>query len=132
MGILDKIKKGEEKKEPQKKPERQLQKEPKKEAKKGKPFFKAHEVLVGPIVTEKSTRLAEDKNQYTFEVKKKANKIDIKKAIENVYGVDVLRVRTINIPRKERRLGATTGWKKGFKKAVVEIKEGQKIDFITA
>ena len=78
-------------------------------------------------MTEKATYLSSE-NKYVFEVFKKANKIDIKKAIEEVYGVKVEKVNIINIPRKKRRVGRTTGWKKGYKKAIVKVKQGQKID----
>jgi len=87
-------------------------------------------ILVSPHVTEKATDL-EAENKYVFKVFKNANKIEIKKAIEQVYGVKVLGVNIINIPRKKRRLGRTSGWKKGFKKAIVKIKEGQKIEVIS-
>lgn len=85
------------------------------------------EILKRPIVTEKATRLAKE-NQYVFEVEKEATKSEIKKAVEENFKVDVLSVKIIKIPPKRRRLGRILGWKKGFKKAIVKIKEGQKID----
>jgi len=57
-------------------------------------------------------------------------KLEIKKAIEGLYGVDVLSVKVINIPKRRRRLGRITGWRKGYKKAIVKIKKGQKIEII--
>jgi len=89
----------------------------------------AYKVLISPHVTEKAADLA-SKNQYVFKVFKKTNKIEIKKAVEELFGVDVLAVKIINVPKKPRRLGRISGWKKGYKKAVVKIKEGQKIDII--
>jgi len=86
-------------------------------------------ILISPHITEKVTDLAK-KNQYVFRICPKANKVEIKKAVENFYGVDVLDVRIIKIPPKQRRLGRISGWKKGYKKAIVKIKEGQKIEMV--
>lgn len=86
----------------------------------------AYKVLISPHVTERATDLV-SKNQYVFKVFPRANKIKIKKTIEQVYGVDVLAVKIINVPKKPKRLGRISGWKKGYKKAIVKIKEGQKI-----
>lgn len=87
-------------------------------------------VLSSPHVTEKATMLGE-KNKYTFKIWSKANKIEVKEAIEGIYGVDVIDVKVINIPRKKRRLGRQIGWRKGYKKAIVRIKEGQKIEILS-
>lgn len=84
-------------------------------------------ILIAPHITEKATELAKE-NQYVFKVYPEANKTEIKKAIENLYGVDVLDVKIIKIPKKRRRLGRISGWRKGYKKAIVKIKEGQKIE----
>lgn len=89
----------------------------------------AYRVLKKPHVTEKATDLT-SKNQYIFEVFRDVNKNQIKKAVEDVYGVDVESVRVINIARKKRRLGRIEGWRQGYKKAVVKIKEGQKIEVL--
>lgn len=86
-------------------------------------------ILRSPHITEKATDLAK-KNQYVFKISETANKTEIKKAIENLYGVSVLAVRIIKIPKKSRRLGKQKGWKKGYKKAIVKIKEGQKIEVL--
>ncbi len=75
-------------------------------------------------------RLAE-KNQYTFKVNKKANKKEVEKTIQSLYNVDVSSVQIVNIHAKKRRSGRTSGWKKGYKKAVVRVPKGQKIDFVT-
>jgi large subunit ribosomal protein L23 len=85
------------------------------------------ELLISPHFSEKATNLAQ-KNQYVFRVRKGANKTEIKKEIENLYKVKVLDVKIVNVPKKKRRLGRVSGWKKGYKKAIVKIKEGQKID----
>lgn len=79
-----------------------------------------------PIVTEKATILLED-NQYTFEVSPKATKPDIKAAIEYLFDVKVLSVRTFNLPPKKRRMGRFVGHKPHYKKAVVTLAEGDSI-----
>ena len=86
-------------------------------------------ILIEPHLTEKTTDL-EKKNQYVFKVFPKANKTEIKKAIEDLYKVEVLGVKIINVLKKRRRLGRISGWKKGYKKAIVKIKEGQKIEVL--
>jgi len=87
----------------------------------------AYMVLKKPRITEKG-KYFEEQRKYVFEVFKNTNKIDVKKSIEDVYNVKVEKVNIINIPRKKRRLGRTEGWKKGFKKAMITLKEGNKIE----
>lgn len=82
-----------------------------------------------PHISEKATNLAE-KNQYIFKVSENFNKKEIKKAVEGVYGVNVLSVNVIKIPAKKRRIGRIQGHKKGYTKAVVKIREGQKIEIL--
>jgi large subunit ribosomal protein L23 len=84
-------------------------------------------VLKKPVLTEKARELAK-KNQYVFIVEKFANKNEIKKAIEDFYKVKVLNVKILKVPPKPRRFGRISGQKKGYKKAIVKIKEGQKIE----
>ncbi len=86
-----------------------------------------YKTLKAPHITEKATDLAQ-KNQYIFKVLPKANKVEVKKAIQQLYGVKVNSVNIINIPRKRRRLGKSEGWKKGYKKAIVRLAKGEKID----
>ena len=69
-------------------------------------------------------------NQYTFEVSPNYNKHEIKKAVEGIYKVNVLSVNIIKIPAKKRRLGKTEGFRKTYKKAIVKIKNGQKIEIL--
>ena len=95
----------------------------------GRKFSQAWKVLKTPQITEKATDLAKQ-NKYTFQVDPKTNKIEIKKVIEDLYKVNVLRIRILNVPAKKRRLGRISGWKKGYKKAIVTIKEGQKIEVL--
>jgi len=89
----------------------------------------AYRVLKSPQVTEKATNLTK-KNQYIFKIFPRANKSEVKKAVNELYGVDVLDVKIIKVPAKKRRLGKISGWRKGYKKAIVKIKEGQKIEVL--
>ena len=89
----------------------------------------AYRILKAPQITEKATALT-GKNQYTFKVWPGANKVEIEKAIEDLYGVEVISVKIIKVPRKRRRLGRIRGWRAGYKKAIVKIKEGQKIEVL--
>ena len=86
-----------------------------------------HDVLVRPLITEKSTRLLE-LGQYSFEVHREANKIQIREAVEKTFNVRVKAVNTMNMPRKERRRGRRFGQVPGWKKAVVTLHEGETID----
>ncbi len=90
-------------------------------------------ILKKPIITEKATKFAENSNVFTFMVASKANKIEIKKAVETTYGVSVEKVRTINVrpDRKTRftKTGVQTGKTNAYKKAIVQIAEGETIDF---
>jgi len=96
---------------------------------KEKKLGSAFRVLKTPHITEKATRSAE-KNRYVFKIYPRTNKTEIKKAIEDLYGVNVLSVKIIRVPSKRRRLGRIQGWRKGYKKAIVKIKEGQKIEVL--
>jgi large subunit ribosomal protein L23 len=96
---------------------------------KGKRVNSAWRVLKTAHITEKATDLA-GKNQYIFNVYLRANKNEIKSAVENIYGIDVVSVNVVNIPSKKRRVGKIYGWKSGYKKAIVKIKEGQKIELM--
>jgi len=135
MGLKDifRKKKEEKKKKEKKEGKERKEKKEKKEKKRKKEregrVYSQWGVLRFPHISEKATKLAEE-NQYVFNVYKQANKTEIKKAIEGLYGVDVLSVKVINIPKRRRRLGRITGWRKGYKKAIVKIKKGQKIEII--
>src|SRR3989304_2534180 len=123
MAILDVFKKKEEKKEaPKETPEKEVKKEAEKkpaEKKTARPKGKglSFNVLKSPHVTEKASDLV-GKNQYVFNVWPRVNKLQIKKAVEDLYGVDVIAVRIINIHKKARRVGKSQGFKKGYKKAI--------------
>ena len=92
---------------------------------------KYYDIIKAPIITEQSTKLIESQNRYTFKVDKKSNKVEIKKAIEAIFNVKVLSVNTINVLPKFKRMGKYEGYKSAYKKAVVKLAEGQKIDAFT-
>ncbi|MDR0468462.1 MAG: 50S ribosomal protein L23 [Peptococcaceae bacterium] len=83
-----------------------------------------HDVLIKPIVTEKSSGLMAE-GKYTFRVDKAANKIEIKHAVESAFKVDVTDVKTMNMPGKLKRQGKTQGMTPEWKKAIVTLKSGQ-------
>jgi len=89
----------------------------------------ASRVILAPLITEKSTYLSE-RNVFVFRVASKANKVMIKKAIKELYGFDTRKIGMISAPSKPRftRRGGRPGSRSGFKKAVVYLKEGDKID----
>ncbi|WP_024356776.1 50S ribosomal protein L23 [Leucobacter chironomi] len=91
----------------------------------------AHDVIIRPIVSEKSYNLIDANGQYTFEVQPTANKTEIKLAIENVFGVKVEKVRTLNRKGKTRRTKFGMGKRKDTKRAIVTLKSGS-IDIFTA
>ena len=90
----------------------------------------AFKVLRKPIVSEKGTIL-EKERKYIFKVFPKANKVEIKKAIDELYGTHVEKVNIIKVKRKKRRVGRTEGWKPGYKKAIVSLKKGEKIEVMS-
>lgn len=90
-------------------------------------------ILVKPLITEKADTLSESKSQYSFIVDKGANKIEIKKAVEKLYTVNVESVNTMVIPGKRKtrntKKGVLHGRKASYKKAVVTLASGENIDF---
>ncbi len=86
-------------------------------------------IIRKPLVTEKSTQQKESSNQYAFEVDRKANKIEIQSAIERLFKVKVIEVRTSNVLGKMKRVGRKYGKRPDWKKAIVTLKEGDRIDF---
>ncbi len=87
-----------------------------------------YEIVLAPILTEKSTSTIEYENQYTFRVNPRANKIEIKKAIQSIFNVKVLRVCTRRKRGKRKRIGTKTGFTRDWKEAVVHLRHGEKID----
>ena len=88
-----------------------------------------HDVIRRPLVTEKSNIGREEENVVTFAVDPRANKHEIRRAVEHFFDVHVLEVRTIRMPRKSRRVGRHEGRKPEWKKAMVRLAEGQSIEF---
>ena len=86
------------------------------------------EIIKGPIITEKSNDLLEKENKYTFKVALEANKVEIKQAIEEIYNVKVLDVNTVRVLPKHRRVGKYDGFRSAYKKAIVKLAAGEKID----
>lgn len=92
-----------------------------------------NQILIKPLITEKLTASAEKTNSYGFVVAKGANKVEIKKAVEATYNVKVREVRTLNVDGKARsrfsKTGVVSGRTNGYKKAIVQLVEGDAIDF---
>ena len=86
------------------------------------------DVIIRPIITEKTMRYMDENNVATFEVKKGTNKIHIRQAVENIFHVDVEKVNVMNICPKKKRMGRYVGKTKAIRKAYVKSKEGQDID----
>ncbi|TFZ41818.1 50S ribosomal protein L23 [Soehngenia longivitae] len=84
-----------------------------------------HDIIIEPIITEKSMEDMEER-KYTFVVDKHANKSEIKKAVENIFGVKVEKVNTMNMLGKEKRQGYTKGRRPSWKKAIVKLTEDSK------
>lgn len=91
--------------------------------------MKEHEIILGPVDTEKGNIQKEELNQLTFEVAKTANRVQVRKAIESVFDVKVASVRTLNVKGKIKRRGRILGKRKDWKKAVVTLVPGHRIKF---
>ncbi|RJQ52893.1 MAG: 50S ribosomal protein L23 [Nitrospiraceae bacterium] len=89
-----------------------------------------YEVLKGPLLTEKGTLMKEQDNKVLFKVAVNANKIEIRKAVEEIFKVKVDRVTTMNCMGKRKRMGKHEGKRSDWKKAIVTLKEGEKLDFV--
>lgn len=87
----------------------------------------AREIIIKPVVTEKSVDLMQE-NKYCFRVAKDANKIEIKNAVEEIFKVTVINVNTVNVHGKMKRMGRTQGKTASWKKAVVTLREGDSIE----
>lgn len=89
---------------------------------------KYRDIIIAPIITEKTADLSQNLNTYTFEVKKSANKTEIKQAIEKIFNVKVESVHTINTATKKKRVGKYQGNTKSIKKAIVKLSEGSSLE----
>lgn len=88
------------------------------------------DIIKKPVITEKATNLKDKENKFVFIVAKKANKYQIKNAIEDMFKVDVENVRTVTMSGKLRRTGKYAGYRPDFKKAIVKVKKGQTIKIV--
>jgi len=87
------------------------------------------QIIKKPLLTEKGTQMEEDCNKILFEVDLKANKVEIRRAVEKMYGVSVLRVATQVMRGKFKRVGRSVGQRPKWKKAIVTLTKGSSIDF---
>jgi large subunit ribosomal protein L23 len=88
-----------------------------------------HAIIKRPVVSEKSTMQKEVSNQLSFEVDRKANRIEIKKAVQSLFSVQVDAVRTLQIKGKYKQRGRIIGKRRDWKKAIVTLKPGERIEF---
>ena len=89
----------------------------------------AHEIIKRPLVTEKTSIQKELYNQVTFEVDRRANRIEIRRAIETIFNVRVAGVKTMQITGKKKQRGRIIGKRRDWKKAIVTLMPGERIDF---
>lgn len=89
----------------------------------------AYDIIRRPLITEKSNIQKDDHNQYSFEVNRDSNRIEIRRAIESIFNVKVLSVRTLHVKGKVTRRGKIMGKRKDWKKAMVTLTPGQRIPF---
>jgi large subunit ribosomal protein L23 len=91
------------------------------------------DIIIKPVITEKMTEMGEDLNRYGFIVNRKANKLQIKKAVEDLYGVEVVAVNTMTYRGKTKsrftKTGIISGKTASYKKAIITVAEGETIDF---
>lgn len=86
------------------------------------------DVIIAPVISEHSMQLIEDNNTYTFKVDRRANKVEIRDAVEEIFNVSVLKVNTMNVSGKRRRLGFRQGRTSNWKKAMVKLAEGDRVE----
>lgn len=89
----------------------------------------SHDLIKRPMITEKTNIQKENHNQITFEVDRSANRVEVKKAVENIFNVKVASVRTVQVKGKIKRRGRILGKRKDWKKAIVKLMPGERIDF---
>jgi large subunit ribosomal protein L23 len=90
-----------------------------------------HKILIKPIITEKATFLGAE-NKYIFEISPRANKIDVQKAFEQTYKIKPIKINIIKVKGKKVRYGRTSGQTKNWKKAIITLKAGDKIELATS
>ena len=87
-----------------------------------------HQIIIRPVISEKSYNLIETQNQYTFQVDRRANKNQIKRAVEEAFDVKVRKVNTVNVKSKPKRQGLTRGRTPSWKKVVIRLAEDERIE----
>lgn len=92
--------------------------------------MKIHDVIKHPVITEKSTAVQAIANQYFFKVDLKATKYDIRRAVEEIFKVKVSDVKTMNVIGKRKRVGKNVGVTSNWKKAMVTLREGDRIEML--
>ncbi|MBR2179399.1 MAG: 50S ribosomal protein L23 [Selenomonadaceae bacterium] len=93
--------------------------------------MEARDILIKPLITEKSTELMAE-GKYVFKVAKAANKIEIARAVKEIFNVKVEKVNTVNVKGKTKRIGRTSGKRADYKKAIVKLAAGETIEFFSA
>jgi len=88
-----------------------------------------YEIIKRPLITEKGTVQKEANNQLTFEVDRRANRVEIRDAVEKIFNVRVVKVRTMQMQGKVKRIGRTQGKHRDWKKAIVTLAKGENIEF---
>ena len=89
----------------------------------------SYDLIKRPVITEKTNIQKESYNQITFETDRKANRVEIKKALEDIFNVKVAVVRTMQVKGKTKQRGRITGKRRDWKKAIVKLMPGERIDF---
>jgi len=88
-----------------------------------------YDIIIRPLITEKTSIQKEDHNQITFEVDRRANRVEIRRAIEKIFNVRVANVRTMQVKGKVKQRGRIVGKRRDWKKAIVNLMPGERIDF---
>ena len=88
-----------------------------------------YDIIIRPLITEKTSIQKEDHNQVSFEVDRRANRVEIRRAIENIFNVRVADVRTMQVKGKTKQRGRIVGKRRDWKKAIVNLMPGERIDF---
>lgn len=89
----------------------------------------SYDLIKRPVITEKTNIQKESYNQITFEIDRKANRVEIQKAVEDIFNVKVAAVRTMQVKGKTKQRGRITGKRRDWKKAIVKLMPGERIDF---
>ncbi len=92
--------------------------------------MKTYTIIKRPLVTEKGSVAQQTSNQYYFEVDCRATKFDVRDAVEKIFKVNVEKVRTVSMPQKFKRVGRNLGRTSAWKKAIVTLKQGDRIEFL--